>query len=418
MNDNLIYHLENTTSKIHETLPLDGISPSLQNNEQQVERPISKPNQFLYQPTMIIRPPPPQNGTETPNTVQKPMQNSLSSSQKTTLQNNITTSQLQQLQNSFQTQPQKIQNTVNIETLQNLQNAQSVLEKPNMPPYAETFVQNEDNEENTTDQESEKDEITTTTTETTVDTTDEAFENETKSKRRRKKSNENRIKVVVRVRPPIPEDTLNVSTFESCVSFSEDGKRVILKRQTYDEREFTFDHVLPPEACQTEMYQCVGHDVVEDVLRGYNGTILAYGQTGTGKTYTIFGPNINWDIGVNGRKKPSKPIQADSNGEWKSDELDGVIPRSIHQIFDHIKKNKNSTEFRVAVSFLQIYMENLMDLLDTSKTNLNIREDPRLGIFVENLTQVVVQEPVDILELIKEGAQNRVFSCTNMVIFI
>ena len=55
-----------------------------------------------------------------------------------------------------------------------------------------------------------------------------------------------------------------------------------------------------------------------------------------------------------------------------------------------------------------------MDLLDTTKGNLNVKEDPKLGIFVENLTQVVVQEPQDIIQLIKEGAQNRAVSSTNM----
>lgn len=95
--------------------------------------------------------------------------------------------------------------------------------------------------------------------------------------------------------------------------------------------------------------------------------------------------------------------------------MSGVIPKAVYQIFKHISENKDSIEFRVTVSFLQIYMENTMDLLDTGKTNLNIREDPKLGIFVENLSQVVVKEPSDVMELIRDGAQNRVFGSTNMV---
>lgn len=92
----------------------------------------------------------------------------------------------------------------------------------------------------------------------------------------------------------------------------------------------------------------------------------------------------------------------------------GLIPRAVYQIFEHIKENNKSTEFRVTVSFLQIYMEKVMDLLDVNKDNLQIREDPKYGTFVDGITTIVVQEPQDVIMLIKEGAKNRAIGSTNM----
>ncbi len=131
-------------------------------------------------------------------------------------------------------------------------------------------------------------------------------------------------------------------------------------------------------------------------MNGYNGTIMAYGQTGSGKTYTIFGKKTSMDY--------NKVISADT----------GVIPRAVRQIFDSIKKSDEKVQFNVKVSFLQVYMETITDLIqedtedDSSqvkdnmvftahskkaaynlKEGLQIREDPKSGIFVKGLKQIV-----------------------------
>ena len=160
------------------------------------------------------------------------------------------------------------------------------------------------------------------------------------------------------------------------------------------------------------MYNIVGKSVVNDVLLGYNGTILSYGQTGSGKTFTIFGPG-NWE-NDNRKKMAERPIMTNDDGHWTLEQHNGVIPRAVHQLFEHIRDHSDDTEFRVTVSFCQIYMETIMDLLDATKNNLNIREDPKLGIYVDNLTQIQVNEPQEIFQLIREGAQNRAVSSTNM----
>lgn len=84
---------------------------------------------------------------------------------------------------------------------------------------------------------------------------------------------------------------------------------------------------------------------MQDVLSGFNGVVMAYGQTGSGKTHTIFG---------------SKPPLDSLPAYHKEDDLhfqSGIVPRCVSHIFDYIKENPNRAQFRVTVSFLEIYME-------------------------------------------------------------
>jgi kinesin family protein 5 len=111
------------------------------------------------------------------------------------------------------------------------------------------------------------------------------------------------------------------------------------------------------------VYRRVGSSTIQDVLNGYNGTIFAYGQTGSGKTYTMF-------------------------GDLRDNDLKGIIPRSIEEIFDFIN-NDNSVEFILSCSMLEIYKETLYDLLSIARPDLKIKECPQKGIYVENLTQLV-----------------------------
>ncbi len=131
-------------------------------------------------------------------------------------------------------------------------------------------------------------------------------------------------------------------------------------------------------------------------MNGYNGTIMAYGQTGSGKTYTIFGKKTSIDY--------NKNLSPDT----------GVIPRAIRQIFETINQADEKIQFNVKVSFMQVYMESITDLIqeDTEiegsqikenmvfsanskkaaynlKEGLQIREDPKTGIFVKGLKQIV-----------------------------
>lgn len=127
-------------------------------------------------------------------------------------------------------------------------------------------------------------------------------------------------------------------------------------------------------------------------MQGYNGTIFAYGQTGSGKTYTMFGPESS-----SGHKDL------------------GIIPRACTSLFDQIRSCKDSTEFIIKCSFLEIYREEIKDLLkpDSAK-KLRIRESPTKGVWVEGLSEVIVQDEKEVMDLISIGEQSRRIASTLM----
>lgn len=155
---------------------------------------------------------------------------------------------------------------------------------------------------------------------------------------------------------------------------------------------FTFDHVFDMNSSQAEVYDTTAKPAVNSILEGYNSTIFAYGQTGTGKTFTMEGFTYN-----------------------SNDILRGIIPRSIEEIFNYIELFSNAdTKFMVRASYLQIYNENISDLLKPEKTSLQIREDKKKGVFVEGLSEWAVRNPADIYTLLQRGASCRATAATKM----
>jgi len=155
---------------------------------------------------------------------------------------------------------------------------------------------------------------------------------------------------------------------------------------------FTFDYVFDLDATQEEVYNSTAKSAVLSMLEGYNSTIFAYGQTGTGKTYTMEGFTYN-----------------------NNDPNRGIIPRSIDEIFNYIESLTSSgTKFMVRASYLQIYNETISDLLKNEKSTLQIREDKKKGVYVEGLSEWAVRSPGDVYNLLQKGANNRNTSATKM----
>lgn len=127
-------------------------------------------------------------------------------------------------------------------------------------------------------------------------------------------------------------------------------------------------------------------------MAGYNATIFAYGQTSSGKTYTMEGASID------------------------DPELRGIIPRTATEIFSNVLAADENLEFIVKVSYIEIYMERIRDLLDPykSKVNLQVREDVQRGIFVEGMTEVCVTSDDELLATMRAGAMNRAVAATGM----
>jgi len=151
---------------------------------------------------------------------------------------------------------------------------------------------------------------------------------------------------------------------------------------------FGLDYVLDQDAPQEIVYEKVGKDAIFDVLNGYNGTIFAYGQTGSGKTYTMFGPDINNEI--------SK----------------GIVPRAASDIFNAWDINPETKEIDVRCSMLEIYKENLRDLLTDDPLELKIKESPQKGVYVDGLSDYPVGCEEELLCWISIGDERRVWAET------
>lgn len=232
------------------------------------------------------------------------------------------------------------------------------------------------------------------------------------------------IRVLVRVRPLNEREakSKNVLQLESGETTAIDFGT---KEQTSDESSstaegtvsiltdqqgpssFTYDAVFGPESQQIDIFESV-KGIIDAVVSGYNGTIVAYGQTSSGKTHTIFGE------------------ESDNN-----DEAAGLVQRSLKVIFDKMKRNDEASaannpllspssqqKHSAKASFFEIYNEKVYDLLSSNdnmlQESLPVREDSTKGVYVEGLNEHVVHNTADAMDVLRVGNDNRRVASTNM----
>ncbi|KAB1271670.1 Kinesin-like protein KIF11 [Camelus dromedarius] len=210
------------------------------------------------------------------------------------------------------------------------------------------------------------------------------------------------IQVVVRCRPfNLAERKANAHSVVECdhvrkeVSVRTGGLADKSSRKTY-----TFDMVFGASTKQIDVYRSVVCPILDEVIMGYNCTIFAYGQTGTGKTFTM-----------EGERSPNEEYT------WEQDPLAGIIPRTLHQIFE--KLTDNGTEFSVKVSLLEIYNEELFDLLNPSSDvseRLQMFDDPRnkRGVIIKGLEEITVHNKDEVYQILEKGAAKRTTAATLM----
>ncbi|KAI6175289.1 Kinesin-like protein [Aphelenchoides bicaudatus] len=198
------------------------------------------------------------------------------------------------------------------------------------------------------------------------------------------------IRVVVRCRPMSEKEV--AQGFSNAVNV--DQTRGTIEVQNPNERDqppkvFTFDAVYGRDSKQMDLYYETFRDLVDSVLNGFNGTIFAYGQTGTGKTFTM-------------------------EGLADQPEMRGVIPNAIDHIFQHIQASQNQ-QYLVRASYLEIYQDEIRDLLNKdSKKRLELKERPDTGVYVKDLTSFVTKSVQEIKHVMKVGNENRSVGQTNM----
>ncbi|XP_032388585.1 kinesin family member 4 [Etheostoma spectabile] len=184
------------------------------------------------------------------------------------------------------------------------------------------------------------------------------------------------VRVALRCRPLVPKE-INEGC-QCCLTFVPGEQQVIVGT----EKAFTYDYVFDPTAEQEEVFNTTVSPLLGGLFKGYHATVLAYGQTGSGKTFSMGGTYTS---------------------AQENDPSVGVIPRVIRMIFEE-RERRTDCDFCLAVSYLEIYNEDILDLLCPSKDKpgLSIREDPKEGIKIVGLTERQVfsaQEMVGCLEI-------------------
>ncbi|GAP90463.2 putative kinesin heavy chain [Rosellinia necatrix] len=153
---------------------------------------------------------------------------------------------------------------------------------------------------------------------------------------------------------------------------------------------FTFDRVFDMKVKQHQIFDYSIKPTVDDILNGYNGTVFAYGQTGAGKSYTMMGTSIE-----------------DEDGK-------GITPRIVEQIFTSILSSPPTIEYTVRVSYMEIYMERIRDLLAPQNDNLPVHEEKNRGVYVKGLLEIYVSSVEEVFEVMKRGGNARAVAATNM----
>ncbi|KAF3548908.1 hypothetical protein DY000_02007978 [Brassica cretica] len=203
------------------------------------------------------------------------------------------------------------------------------------------------------------------------------------------------VQVIIRTRP-LSSSEISTQGNNKCVR-QDNGQAITWIGNP--EARFTFDLVADENVTQEKMFKVAGVPMVENVVAGYNSCMFAYGQTGSGKTHTMLG-----DI---------------EGGTRRHSVNCGMTPRVFEFLFSRILKEKEvrkeeNLHFTCRCSFLEIYNEQILDLLDPSSNNLQLREDHKKGIHVENLKEIEVSSARDVIQQLMEGAANRKVAATNM----
>ena len=198
------------------------------------------------------------------------------------------------------------------------------------------------------------------------------------------------VHVCIRCRPLLSREMVGGGGVP-CLSFLSDKRHLVVGRK---EKEFVFDRVFDDHITQDVIYDATVEPLIEGLFLGFNASILAYGQTGSGKTYTM-------------------GTAADT---LDSDENMGIVPRAISQMFGLIDQRPVGAVINVRCSFLEIYNEELRDLLhpEIPSRDILIREDSEGRIFFTGAREVAVSAQEELFRLLERGSLSRTTADTLM----
>nr|XP_033800607.1 chromosome-associated kinesin KIF4A isoform X2 [Geotrypetes seraphini]XP_033800608.1 chromosome-associated kinesin KIF4A isoform X2 [Geotrypetes seraphini] len=197
------------------------------------------------------------------------------------------------------------------------------------------------------------------------------------------------VRVALRCRPLVSKESSEGC--QCCLTFVAGEPQVVVA----NEKSFTYDYVFDPSTEQEEVFNTAVLPLIKGIFKGYNATVLAYGQTGSGKTYSMGGTYT--------QDQENEPTM-------------GVIPRVINTLFKEIEQ-KQDWQFSMKVSYLEIYNEEILDLLCPSNeksSQISIREDHKENIKIVGLTERHVTCALDTVLCLEQGNNSRTVASTAM----
>jgi len=197
-------------------------------------------------------------------------------------------------------------------------------------------------------------------------------------------NNPGRVRVALRVRPQVELEIKEGHAV--CTEVEPETGKLFLRRNQWDEDIYQFDTVFGETSSQIRVYEAIAAPIVEGVLKGYNGTVMAYGQTGTGKTFTL-GSLGEGDDGYAQR---------------------GIMVRAVDDIFDKTAEDTEA-EYKIHASYLQLYMETVQDLWDPTNADIQIQEDRQSGevLLEPKPMSVELTDRNHIVQMLQLGEKNR-----------
>ncbi|XP_054263788.1 kinesin-like protein Klp61F isoform X1 [Macrosteles quadrilineatus] len=198
------------------------------------------------------------------------------------------------------------------------------------------------------------------------------------------------IQSYIRVRP--------LSSKEKKANVLEFGKKEVTIKSGAESSKLNktllYDRVFDEQSKQIVIYNAVVKPMIKEVLQGYNCTVFAYGQTGTGKTYTMTGDQ-------------------DPDACWEESVHAGIVPRAMHDLFHEL--SIQACEYQVSVSYMELYNERLRSLLkDNEETDLKLIDDLEGGVIVKGLLPTPVKSKEEVFKLLQHGAEKRQVAATQM----
>ncbi|XP_055997071.1 kinesin-like protein KIF21A isoform X5 [Ostrea edulis] len=214
------------------------------------------------------------------------------------------------------------------------------------------------------------------------------------------KEDDSSVRVALRIRPQLAKEKIDMC--QVCTSVED--TQVIMGK----DKSFTYDYVFDMPTLQETIYGDCVRILIDGCFEGYNATVFAYGQTGSGKTYTM---GTGFDVNL-----PENEV--------------GIIPRAVDHLFKGIEECKRKAkennipppDFKVNAQFIELYNEEILDLLDSTrdpesrmrKSHIKIHEDATGGIYMVGVATRPVQSMEDTMECLKNGALSRATASTNM----